>query len=133
LGKFWQFWAEFAALIVAKSMLEAMLKSLKHSNSSIVNPNATWSISLESYHPYLQPQKVSKNPQTYCVHNTLPKSTKSHFGYFRPLKVNGQMLPFQVIFHRLILRILPPMNKGCYPYEATLKTIFSVMDTKYSF
>jgi hypothetical protein len=26
-GKFWQFWAEFAALAVAKSMPEARLKS----------------------------------------------------------------------------------------------------------
>jgi hypothetical protein len=39
---------------------------------------------LESYHPYLQPQKVSKNPQTYCVHNTLPKVQKIHFGCFGP-------------------------------------------------
>jgi hypothetical protein len=52
-----------------------------------VNPNATWSISLESYYPYLQPQKVSKTPQTYSVHNTLPKSAKSHFGYLCPLGI----------------------------------------------
>jgi hypothetical protein len=52
-----------------------------------MNPNATWSASLESYHPYLQPQKVSKNPQTYCVYNTLPKSAKSHFGCLRSLGV----------------------------------------------
>jgi hypothetical protein len=32
-GKFWQFWAEFAALAVAESMPEARLKSQKHSNS----------------------------------------------------------------------------------------------------
>jgi hypothetical protein len=25
-----------------------------------MNPNATWNISLESYHPYLQPKEVSK-------------------------------------------------------------------------
>jgi hypothetical protein len=72
---------------VAKSMPKARPKSLKPFNSSIVNPNATWSISLESYHPYLQPQKVSKYPQTYCVHNILPKSAKSHFGCLRPLGV----------------------------------------------
>jgi hypothetical protein len=27
-----------------------------------VNPKATWSGSLKSYHPYLLSQKVSKNP-----------------------------------------------------------------------
>jgi hypothetical protein len=56
-----------------------------------MNPNATWSISLESYNPYLQPQKVSKNPQVYCVHNTLPKSAKSHFGCLRPVGVQKKI------------------------------------------
>jgi hypothetical protein len=55
-----------------------------------MNPNTTWSGSLDSYHPYLTPQKVSKNPQTYCVHNTLPKSAKSHFDSLRPLGVKIQ-------------------------------------------
>jgi hypothetical protein len=32
-GKFWQFWAEFAALAVAMAVPEARLKSLKCSNS----------------------------------------------------------------------------------------------------
>jgi hypothetical protein len=41
-------------------MLEARLKSQRPSNSSIMNPKATWSGSLESYHPYLLPQKVFK-------------------------------------------------------------------------
>jgi hypothetical protein len=53
-----------------------------------VNPNPTWGISLESYHAYVQPQKVSKNPQTYCVHNTLSKRAKSHFGYLCRLGAN---------------------------------------------
>jgi hypothetical protein len=42
---------------------------------------------LESYHSYLPPQKVSKNPQTYCICNTLSKSAKNHFGYLHPLRV----------------------------------------------
>jgi hypothetical protein len=46
---------------VAESMLEA--KSKQPSSSSTMNPNITWSDLLESYHPYLTPQKVSKNPQ----------------------------------------------------------------------
>jgi hypothetical protein len=57
LGRFGQI---SIALIVAESMPKARLKSLKPSNSSTVNPNASWRVSLESYHPYLQPQKVSK-------------------------------------------------------------------------
>jgi hypothetical protein len=69
-------------------MLEARVKSIKPFNSSTMNPNTTWSGSLESYYPYLTPQKVSKNPQTYCVHNTLPTSARSHFGCLSPLGVN---------------------------------------------
>jgi hypothetical protein len=48
-GSFGQIWVEFATLTVAESMPEAKLISLKPSNSSTVNPNATWSVSLESY------------------------------------------------------------------------------------
>jgi hypothetical protein len=83
-----QIWAKFATLTMVESMPKARLKSLKPSNSLTMNPNTTWSGSLESYHPYLAPQKVSKNPQTYCVHNTLLKSAKSRFGYLCPLGVN---------------------------------------------
>jgi hypothetical protein len=42
---------------------------------------------LESYHPYLQPQKVSRNPKIYCIHSSLPKNTKSHCGSLGPLEV----------------------------------------------
>jgi aminoglycoside N3'-acetyltransferase len=42
-----------------------------------MNPNATCSVSLESYNPYLQPQIVSKNPKIYCIHNSLPKVQKA--------------------------------------------------------
>jgi succinate-acetate transporter protein len=47
-GSFGQFWAKFAALTVVESMPKARLKSSKTFNSSIMNPNATWSVSLES-------------------------------------------------------------------------------------
>jgi hypothetical protein len=33
LGRFWQFWAEFAALTMAKSLPKGRLKSLKPHNS----------------------------------------------------------------------------------------------------
>jgi hypothetical protein len=68
---FGQIWARFAALTVVESIPEARLKSLKPFHPSTMNPNVTWSVSLESYHPYLQPQKVSKNPQTYITFFTL--------------------------------------------------------------
>jgi hypothetical protein len=42
-----------------------------------VNPKDTWSGSLESYHPYLPLEKVSKIPKTFCIYNNLPKSTKT--------------------------------------------------------
>jgi hypothetical protein len=53
-----------------------------------VSPNVAWSCSLESYHPYLQPQKVSKIPKIECIHSGLPKTAKSHFGRLGPLGVN---------------------------------------------
>jgi hypothetical protein len=61
LGKFWQFWAGFTAFTVAESMTKLGLKSSKPHNFSTVSPNITCNNSLESYHPYLLPQKVSKN------------------------------------------------------------------------
>jgi hypothetical protein len=33
---------------------------------------------LESYHPYLPPEKVSKILKVECIHSSLPKITKSH-------------------------------------------------------
>jgi hypothetical protein len=50
-----------------------------------MNPNATWSVSLESYYPYLQPQEVSKAPTTSCTYSSLPKSAKRHFFCLKPL------------------------------------------------
>jgi hypothetical protein len=52
-----------------------------------VNPDATWSVSLESYYPYLQPQEVSKAPTTSCTYTSLPKSAKSRLGCHSPLGV----------------------------------------------
>jgi hypothetical protein len=53
-----------------------------------VNPNATWNVSLESYHPYLQPQEVSKTPTTLGTYGSLPKNRKGRFGFLSPLGVN---------------------------------------------
>jgi hypothetical protein len=82
LGNFGQIWADFVAFIVAESMPKFGLKSSKLHNFSTVSPNVICNGSLESYgnHPYLLPQKVSKNPKNYCIHNSLPKDAKIHFG-----------------------------------------------------
>jgi hypothetical protein len=53
-----------------------------------MSPNVTCTVTLESYNPYLHPQKVSKNPKIYCIHSSLPKNTKSRFGSLGPLGVN---------------------------------------------
>jgi hypothetical protein len=107
IAYFGQFWAKFAALTVVESMPKARLKSLKLSNSSTMIPDTTWSGLLESYHPYLTPQKVSKNPQTYCIHNTLSKSAKSHFGCLRPLGVIHSMChPIEQTSHKVIVTTL---------------------------
>jgi hypothetical protein len=79
---FGQFWADFATLAVADSMPKLWLKSLKPYNFWTMSPNVTYSVSLESCNPYLQPQKVSK---FYCIHCSLPKSPKSYFGFHHPL------------------------------------------------
>jgi hypothetical protein len=87
-GKLGQIWADFATFTVAESMLELRLKSSKPHNFLTVSPNVTCNGSLESYHPYLLPQKVSKNPKIYCIHSSLPKDAKTHFGYQCSLGVN---------------------------------------------
>jgi hypothetical protein len=35
--------------------------------------------SLESYDPYLLPQKVSKYPHAFAIHCNMPKIPKGHF------------------------------------------------------
>jgi hypothetical protein len=57
-------------------------------NSSTYESNATWSGSLESYNPYLLPQKVSKNPKICCIYNSVPINAKSRFGCLGPLGIN---------------------------------------------
>jgi hypothetical protein len=52
-----------------------------------MSPNVTYSVSLESYHPYLPPQKVSKIPKIECIHSSLPRNEKSRFGSLRTLGV----------------------------------------------
>jgi hypothetical protein len=43
---------------------------------------------LESYHPYLLPQEVSKTPTTLGTYGSLPKIRKGRFGFLMPLGVN---------------------------------------------
>jgi hypothetical protein len=43
---------------------------------------------LESYHPYLLPQEVSKTPITLGTYGSLPKIRKGRFGSLSPLGVN---------------------------------------------
>jgi hypothetical protein len=80
LGSFGQILADFAALAVVDSMPELRLKSLKPHNFRTMSPNATCSVSKESYNPYHQPQKVSKTPKIYCIHSSILKNAKSRFG-----------------------------------------------------
>jgi hypothetical protein len=77
------------AFAVTENMPKARLESKKSFNSSTMNLNTTWIDSLESYHLYLQPLKVFKNPLIYCIHSTLPTNLKSHFAYLNPLGVNN--------------------------------------------
>jgi hypothetical protein len=44
-------------------------------------------VSLESYHPYLQPQEVSKGPTTLDTYGSLSKNGKGCFGFLSPLGV----------------------------------------------
>jgi hypothetical protein len=44
---------------------------------------------LESYHPYLLPQEVSKTPTTLGTYGSLPKIRKGRFGSLRSLGVKG--------------------------------------------
>jgi hypothetical protein len=128
-GKFCQFWAEFAALAVADSMPKDHLKSLKPHNFWTVSPNFACSISLESYNPYLQHSKSSKNPPTYYVHNTLPKVQKAHSGCLGPLGVKKNKQVYIQSLIRLAMysplgiqnskltdkvRLLKYYNQNCY-------------------
>jgi hypothetical protein len=42
---------------------------------------------LESYHPYLPPQKVLKILKIKCIHSSLPESLNPTYGSPRPLGV----------------------------------------------
>jgi hypothetical protein len=56
-----------------------------------MNPNMTCSVSLESYHPYLQPQKVLKNPIFFAFTAACPKPLNSIYGTHMPLGVKRHM------------------------------------------
>jgi hypothetical protein len=56
-----------------------------------VNLNATWNISLEINHPYLQPQDVSKGPTTLGTNGSLPKNGKGRFGFLSPSGIKYQI------------------------------------------
>jgi hypothetical protein len=87
LGSFGQVRAEIAALTVAESLSKVWLKILKPHNSQTVSPNVTWNVSLESYHPYLLHQEVSRTPITLGTYGSLPKIRKGRFGSLSPLGV----------------------------------------------
>jgi hypothetical protein len=81
--KFDIFWINIASTMTCLNFKKAwkMAYSPLRVNSSIMNPNLVGklpSITITS-------KKVSKNLQTYCIHNTMPKNAKCHFGCFCPL------------------------------------------------
>jgi hypothetical protein len=53
-----------------------------------MSPNVMCSISLESYHPYLQPPKIPKIQKFIAFTTACPKSLNSIYGIHRPLGVN---------------------------------------------
>jgi hypothetical protein len=57
-----------------------------------MNPKTTLSGTLKNYHQYVLSQTISKNPQIYCIHSSLPKSTKSCFGFLRTLGIENDFL-----------------------------------------
>jgi hypothetical protein len=62
-----------------------------------MSPNVICSVSLESYHPHLQPQKVSKNPKKLAFTTPCPKSLNSIYGTHRSLRVNLWLHIFKAI------------------------------------
>jgi hypothetical protein len=78
--------------------------------------SAALAVAKRSYHPYLPPKKVSKNPQLYCIHCTLPKNAKNHFSCLRFLGVNfheiwSKEFPYEKITHKMKKK--PPIFE-CY-------------------
>jgi hypothetical protein len=64
---------------MANSMPLDGLETLKALNSITMNPTTPCSGSVESYDPYLLPQKVSKYPHAFAIHCNMPKIPKGHF------------------------------------------------------
>jgi hypothetical protein len=80
-----------------------------------VNPNATWNVSLESYHSYLQPQEVSKTPTTLGTYGSLPKNGKDRFGFLSLLGVNTT-IAYTRFCHSKIRMILITDNQIYFDY-----------------
>jgi hypothetical protein len=59
---------------------------------------------MESYHPYLQPQKFSKNPKFIAFIVACPKSLNSIYGTHRPLGVKHT--PYNVNSINVLILIL---------------------------
>jgi hypothetical protein len=74
-----------------------------------VNPNATWNVSLESYHPYLQPQEVSKGPTTLGTYSSLSENGKGRFGFLSPLGVKRLGIKNLLIF--ILMPIIEQYNE----------------------
>jgi hypothetical protein len=65
---------------------------------------------LESYHPYLLPQEVSKTPTTLGTYSSLLKIRKGRIGFLRPLGVNAWLSPSRLVVHPAQLA-MPSISK----------------------
>jgi hypothetical protein len=61
---------------------------------------------LESYHPYLLPQEVSKTPITLGTYDSLPKIRKGHFGSLNPLGLNNNTTSMKGMVYKRIKILL---------------------------
>jgi hypothetical protein len=80
-------------------------KSIWQANPPTHQPwiqKTTWRSSLKSYNPYLLLQKVSKNPQTYCISSSLSKYGKCHHG-LSPLGVKKTNFHKKIYFAQYLI------------------------------
>jgi hypothetical protein len=61
---------------------------------------------LESYHPYLLPQEVSKTPITLGTYGSLPKIKKGRFGSLNPLGLNKNTTSMKDMVYKRIKILL---------------------------
>jgi hypothetical protein len=112
-------------------MPKLWLKSLKLHNFWTVNPKTMCNDFLESYTPSPRVCKVSITPWTYCIQNTLPKSTKSRFGFLHPLGIK-MFLYYSHALSSLIHILLPWKNIiSSIVLALSLITTFSVFPTMF--